>query len=149
MHMITLACILKSYLNRRLHRQFFMSLNLSSHMIQRICFTKWHMLYILYLDLKTFQGHSFIDIFSKSKLWYKVVILTKISPNLADILEILKLYTHLSTNLSNCPYCVTFINHRQKIRYFGIILQPGRPEIVLDPIFFTKSMKLLGSMYHC
>ena len=79
------------------------------------------MRHILCLDLKTFQGHSFIDIFSKSKLWYKVVILTKISPNLADILEILKLYTHLSTNLSNCPYCVKVVNHKQKTRYFVII----------------------------
>ena len=120
-------------------------------MIQRICFTKWDMRHILCLDLKTIQGHSFIDysIFSKSKLWYKVVILTKISPNLADILEILKLYTHLSTNLSNCPYCVKVVNHKQKTRYFVIICHPVRSELVVNPIFITKSIWLLGSMYHC
>ena len=107
-------------------------------MIQRICFTKWDMRHILCLDLKTFQGHSFIDIFSKSKLWYKVVILTKISPNLADILEILKLYTHLSTNFSNCSYCVKFINHEQKIKHFAIIWKPVKSEFVLNPIFLQK-----------
>ena len=32
-----------------------------------------------------------------------MVILTKVNPNLVDILEILKFDTHLSTNLRNCP----------------------------------------------
>ena len=38
-----------------------------------------------------FQRQSFINIFSKSKLWYNVVILTKVSPHLADILKNLKI----------------------------------------------------------
>ena len=112
------------------------------------CSTKWDMHHKLCVNSRIFHGQSFINIFSKSILWYNVVILTIVSRNLAIILEILELYTHLSTNLSNCPYCVTFINHKQKIRYFGIIWQPVRPEFVLDPNLFTKTMKLLGSMYH-
>ena len=103
----------------------------------------------LCLNSRIFLGQYFINIFLKSILWYNVVILTIVSRNLAIILEILELYTHLSTDLSNCPYCVTFINHKQKISYFRIIWQSGGPEFVLDPIFFTKSMKLLGTMYHC
>ena len=96
------------------------------------------MRHILCLDLKIFQGQSFIDIFSKSKLWYNVVILTKVNPNLVDILEILKLDTLLSTNLRNCPYCVEFMNHKQKIRYFAIIWQPVRSKFVFDPILSQK-----------
>ena len=116
-------------------------------MIQRMCSTKWDMHHKLCVNSRIFHGQSFINIFSKSILWYNVVIVTIVSRNLAIILEILELYTHLSTNLSNCPYCVTFINHKQKIRYFGIIWQSGRPEFVLHPILFTKCMKLLGSIY--
>ena len=85
-----------------------------------------------------FQGQSFTNICSKSKLWYNVVILTKVNPNLVDILEILKLDTHLSTNLRNCPYCVEFMNHKQKIRYFAIIWQPVRSKFVFDPILSQK-----------
>ena len=107
-------------------------------MIQRMCSTKWDMHHKLCVNSRIFHGQSFINIFSKSILWYNVVILTIVSRNLANILETLELYTHLSTNLSNCPYCVTFINHKQKIRYFGIIWQSGRPEFVLDPIFLQK-----------
>ena len=98
-------------------------------------------------NAKIFQVQSFMNIFSKLKLWYMAVILTKVSPNLADILEILKLYTHLSTNLSHCPYHVKYINHKQEIKYFAIIWQPVKSEFVLDPIFITKSIKILGSMY--
>ena len=75
-----------------------------------------------------------------------MIILTKVSPNLADILEILKLYTHLSINLSYCPYLVKFINHKQKTRYFAILWQPVRSEFVLDPILITKKYKI--SWFH-
>ena len=111
-------------------------------MIQRMCSTKWDMHHKLCDNSRIFHGQSFINILSKSILWYNVVILTIVSRNLAIILEILELYTHLSTNLSNCPYCVTFINHKQKIRYFGIIWQSGRPEFVLDLIFFYKKYEI-------
>ena len=111
-------------------------------MIQRMCSTKWNMHHKLCVNSRIFHGQSFINIISKSILWYNVVIVTIVSRNLAIILEILELYTHLSTNLSNCPYCVTFINHKQKIRYFGIIWHTGRPEFVLDPIFFYKKYEI-------
>ena len=103
-----------------------------------MCSTNWDMRHKLCPNSKIFQGQSFTNICSKSKLWYNVVILTIVSQNLAIILEILELYTHLSTNSSNCPYCVIFINHKQKIRYFGIIWQSGRPEFVFNPIFLQK-----------
>ena len=69
-------------------------------------------------------------------------------PNLVDILEILKLDTHLSTNLRNCPYCLEFMNHKQKIRYFAIIRQPVRSEFVLDPILITKKYKITWFHVH-
>ena len=40
-------------------------------------------------------------------------MLTIVSQNLANIWEILEFHTHLSSNLSNFPYCVRFINHKQ------------------------------------
>ena len=72
----------------------------------------------LSINSKIFQGQSFTNIFPNSKLWYNVVILTKVNPDLFDILEILKLYTHLSTTLSNCPYCVESMDRILKLRYF-------------------------------
>ena len=111
-------------------------------MIQRMCSTKWDMHHKLCVNSKIFHGQSLLNISSKSILWYNVMMLTIVSWNLAIILEILELCTHLSNNLSNCPYCVTFINHKQKIRYFGIIWQPGRLEFVLDPIFFYKKYEI-------
>ena len=83
-----------------------------------MCSTNWDMRHKLCPNSKTFQGQSFTSICSKSKLRYNV---TKVNPNLVDNLEILKLDTHLSTDLRNCPYCVEFMNHKQKIRYFAII----------------------------
>ena len=111
-------------------------------MIQRMCSTKWNMHHKLCVNSRIFHGQSFINIISKSILWYNVVIVTIVSRNLAIILEILELCTHLSTNLSNCPYCVTFINHKQNIRYFGIIWQSESSDFVLDPIFFYKKYEI-------
>ena len=118
-------------------------------MIQRMCSTKWNMHHKLCVNSRIFHAQSFINILSKSILWYNVVIVTIVSQNLAIILEILELYTHLSTNLSNCPYCVTFINHKQKDQIFRNHLTVRKARICLRSHFFTKSMKLLGSMYHC
>ena len=103
-----------------------------------MCSTKWDMYHKMYLDAKISQVQSFTNIFSKLKLSYMGVILTKVIPNLTDILEILKLYTHLSTNLSHCPYHVKYINHKQEIKYFAIIWQPVRSEFVFDPIYPKK-----------